>query len=186
MNSTPFKLMAWISVGLILLAIGTSISMAYQRRMVLKQITVTYLGEEEHRDHSIPLYKRKEALPDYTIELQHTDRGTVKLDTHLDQSALEGLTWTLSELYSCKDIPTIRLYDEDKIISEDLAEIAFDGQPVTENDYQFEFELETSFETGLASFWKTPVGTAIIWAFGALVLLFLLSLLAPIMIHKMD
>ncbi|MAT15150.1 MAG: hypothetical protein CMJ46_07750 [Planctomyces sp.] len=179
MNTVPYKLVGWICVGLLIAAVASSLYMAKLRSTTLKSVKVTFVGEEELRDHDLPLIKQREALPDYGLYLNHRRHGRILLNTHLDQSAKEGLAWDDFEEYSVEDISAVRLFDEDKIISEDLAEVRISAEPVTLNEYQFEFTVEESFDVGLKSFWDTPVGTAVIWSIGIVLLVMIGAAIGP-------
>ena len=90
------------------------------------------------------------------------------------------MNWELPKIYSIEDITLITLTDKDELISDTLAQIAFPGKQVVENGYQFDYELEKSFNIGLESFWDTAVGRAITWAIGIVALLILLCIFAPV------
>lgn len=180
MKTSPLNLTAWICAGLIVLAVASSMYIASTRSTGIKSITVTFVGKEEIRDHKIPLFKKKESLPDYTLSVKHAKRGRILLGTKVDQSAREGLSWELPKTYSTEDITLISLTDKDELLSDSVAEVSFTGKQVVENEYQFEYELETSFKIGLESFWETAVGKAIMWAVSVTALIILLCIFAPL------
>ena len=132
----------------------------------LRVIKVTALDENlEPRDHHLPLIKQKEALPDYEIIIQKREGIKTSLGTKDNTSAKEGLEWRLDTAISLRDIASIELLDRDKLISDLLVEVPVSTPSIVAGNYRFEFQTERSAETGLNSFFNTPLGRTLKWIF---------------------
>ena len=129
----------------------------------------------EPTDHNIPLVKQREALPDYELSLIGDDGDARYLGVKPDESAAAGLTWKLDDPVSISQIATVRLREKDKIVSDALAEVHISGPSVESNGYRFEFKTERSVSVGVHAFFATPIGIAIVAAFGIAVLLIILA-----------
>ena len=129
----------------------------------------------EPRDHDLPLLKKQEALPDYEIIVLLHDGHRINLGSKPDKSAINGLDWTLNKPVSITDIATVRLQDQDKVVSDAIAEVQITDQPVNEGNYRFEFHTERLVSVGVQAFFQTPIGKAIAAAFLVAVLLMLAS-----------
>ena len=159
------------------LSVLACIILAAIRSVGLESVSVTAIdAKAEPRDHSIPLIKQKEALPDYEIVVHRTDGEKVKLGTRPNESAANGLTWKLNQPIAVVEIAGIRLLDQDKLVSDEIAEVQLTADTVVEGNYRFEFESARSFGVGVGSFFRTPIGKAITGAFFAAIVLLILSL----------
>lgn len=145
----------------------------------LVEVRVTALdAAAEPKDHDIPLFKQKEALPDYEVVVRTKRDQSIDLGTKIDTSAVDGLTWKLADPVSTAEIAGIRLQDQDKLASDVLTEVQIDGPEVVSGNYRFEFRTEQSFRIGIESFFQTPIGMAISGAFFVAILVMLLRHLA--------
>ncbi|HBL47408.1 MAG TPA: hypothetical protein DDZ90_28895, partial [Planctomycetaceae bacterium] len=63
----------------------------------------------------------------------------------------------------------------DKLLSDALVEVPFSRDPVVADNYRFEFQTVYSAQVGLESFFQTPIGLAIAFAFVIAVLLILVN-----------
>lgn len=114
-NISPWRIVGWACAGIIVVSVGACVVMAGIRSVGLTQVTVTALdADSEPRDHSIPFIKQKEALPDYEVVVVLATGGWIHLGARPDQSAVDGLTWRLTEPVSVKDVAGIRLQDQDR------------------------------------------------------------------------
>ena len=148
-----------------------TVALSAYRSTGLSLITVTALdAKAEPRDHHLPLLKQKEALPDYQIFVILQNSRRLNLGTKPDQSAVEGLNWSLASPVSVNDIASIRLQDDDKLVSDAVSEVQIEGRSITEGNYRFEFHTERSISVGIHSFFQTAIGMAISTAFFVAVL----------------
>lgn len=168
-----------ISTRVALVSLAACIVLAVLNSVGLWAVRVTALeGTVEPKDHNLPLVKQTEALPDYELIVVLRSGGTVKLGAKPDTSAADGLTWTLTEPVAVSDIASIRLEEQDKLVSDAVAEVPFSAGPVTEKGYEFHFTTTRSFGVGVQAFFRTPVGVAITGAFFLAIVLVLVSALA--------
>lgn len=175
---SPWRITSWICAGFIILCLISCIVVAAQRSTALTQVTVRVLDPAaETRDHHVPLIKQKEALPDYELIITFNDGRTLRLGERPDTSAAVPITWHPSDLPPVNDIATIQLVEQDQVISDLIADVEVRGETVIENGYQFDFTTEHRFATGLSSFFKTPIGLAIMMGFGLAVFLMVVSAL---------
>ncbi|WP_040351835.1 hypothetical protein [Blastopirellula marina] len=176
-----WRLTQWICLCVVIVSLVACMAMAAVRSVGLTQVTVTALDQKaEPRDHLIPLVKQTEALPDYRIVINTTTGRRINLGARPNQSAIDGLTWRLSDPISIDEIASIRLEDQDKLVSDAIVEVQLSSEAVTAGNYKFEFLTERSLAVGFQSFFKTPVGIAIGTAFTLAVLLILLMLFASL------
>jgi hypothetical protein len=151
--------------------------MAAVRSTGLTEITVTALDPDaEPRDHRLPFVKQKEALPDYRIIVKLNNGDRIRLGAKPDTSAANGLSWQLSDPISLSGIASIRLDEEDKLISDAIAEVQITDESVTHAGYRFDFHTSRSAAVGVKSFFRTPIGRAITAGFFVAVLVIILSL----------
>lgn len=177
--TSVWRVCGWICVGVVILSVASCVALSAFQSVALTDITVTALEpESEPKDHGIPFIKQLDALPDYELRLMLKRGGTLRLGAKLNSSASEGLTWNLYHPVSVHRISTIRLQEQDKIISDALAEVEFADGSVTQNGYRFDFATERSFSTGLDAFFDLPIGKAIAAGFAIAILLLILSLFA--------
>ena len=149
------------------------------RSVGLTTIEVTALpGTVEPRDHGLPFVRQKEALPDYEVTLMLKGGDKVFLGCKPDRLAMNGLDWHLPEPVSVADIATVRLSEQDKLVSDSIAEAQLIGDTLDSDGYRFRFLTQRSFEVGVKSFFGTPIGKAITTAFFVAVLLFLARFIA--------
>lgn len=167
------RIASWMAITTISLSLLACLLIIVRRSTALLEVTVTAIeADQEPRDHGIPLLKRQEALPDYELQLVlQRGWGKVKLGTHVNSSAVDGLVWKLSDPVSLSDVSTLRLLDQDKVVSDTLAEVAVRGKTVTEGNYRFEFVTQRSLEAGIQSFTGTTLGQSIVLAFAIAVAL---------------
>lgn len=165
-----------LCLGVIALSVLSCVGMAVSRSVGLTHVTITALDKAaEPRDHNIPLLKQNDALPDYRVTVNTTSRSRIGLGAKPNQSAVAGLTWELPEPISASDVASIRLDDQDKFLSDAIAEVQLTSNSITSGNYRFEFAMERSLSVGIQSFFKTPIGIAIAAAFTLAVLLIILN-----------
>lgn len=170
--TSPWRIVGWLCIVVIVGSVLACGGIAAARSTGLTAIEVTATDASmEPRDHKIPLVKQKEALPDYELILLLKDGRKVSLGARPDTSAVAGLTWEVSDSLSVADVTSVRLREQDKVISDALAEVQISEAPVTEKGYRFEFTTARSLAVGIHSFFRTPVGNAICVGFGVAVFL---------------
>ena len=173
---SAWRITAWLCAGVIFASVVACVGMAAIRSKGLAQITVTALdADSEPRDHHLPLVKRKEALPDYELVLILSDGRRIRLGAKPDTSAADSLTWHVSDPVSVADVASVRLDEQDKLISDAVAEVQIVDDSTTSGGYQFQFASQRSFSVGVRSFFGTPIGAAIAAGFCIAVLLMVLS-----------
>jgi hypothetical protein len=176
MAASPWKITGWICAGIVAASVIACIAMAVGRSDGLSSVTVTALpGTKEPRDHGVPFVKQKEALPDYELTLVLADGERVNLGAKPDTSAAEGLTWEVERAVSTHDIASVRLDEQDKLVSDAVSEPQFSGESLTQDGYRFDFTSERSVSVGVQSFFGTPIGKAIAAAFFIAILLIIFS-----------
>ena len=145
---SPWRLTGWRCAGVIAVSVVACVILASVRSTGVTKITVTALDEaSEPRDHNLPFIKRKEALPDYELRLILTNGDKVRLGAKPDTSAVDGLAWHVNDPVSIADVASVRLQEQDKVISDAVAEVQILGDSTTENGYRFEFASERSIKT---------------------------------------
>ncbi len=173
---SPWRITSWICCSVVVISVIFCVIIAAIRSEGLTQVTVTALNEEaEPRDHALPLIKQKDALPDYEIVVMTQDGFKTRLGAKLNTSAKDGLDWTLNDPISVAEITGVRLQDQDKVISDAIAEVQITDKSVVAGNYRFDFQTEHSAAVGVQSFFKTPIGIAIATAFLIAVILMLVS-----------
>lgn len=176
-RSSPWRLTGWLCFSVIATSVILTIALSAYRSTGLARIKVTALAAEaEPRDHRLPLFKQKEALPDYQVLVFLREGGHLNLGTKPDRSAVEGLDWSLGSPVSLNDIASVRLQDDDKVVSDVIAEVQIDSEEVADGNYRFEFHTQRSIGVGIQSFFQTAIGTAISAAFFVAVLLILFNI----------
>ena len=156
---SPWRLTGWLCAGVVVVSLIVCVVMAAIRSTGLTQITITALDQKsEPRDHKLPFVKQKEALPDYEITVLLTNGDKVRLGAKPDVSAIDGLTWRLTDPVSVADVATVRLQEQDKVVADAIAEVQIFGDSVTEGNYRFDFTTERSTSVGVSSFFATPIG----------------------------
>ena len=175
---SPWRMTGWLCFFVVLASTVSCITLAMIRSTGLAGVVVTAASKEaEPRDHALPLIKRKEALPDYQVIVLLHDGGKINLGTKPDTSAVDGLEWRLGDPVSITDVAGVRLQDQDKVVSDVLAEVQIDGSKAVAGNYEFQFRTERSMSVGVQSFFNTPIGKAIVGAFFVAVLLMVVSVL---------
>lgn len=179
-SASPRRVAGWICVAVLLASIAMCVVLAGMRGKGLVRVTVTATdAEAEPRDHDLPLIRKKEALPDYQVLVILHDGDRINLGTKPDASAVNGLTWTLSDPVSVNDVASVRLQDQDKVISDVIAEVQIDDPSNADDVYRFEFDTEWAMSVGIQSFFRTPIGQAIAAAFCIAVIVLLASIFYP-------
>jgi len=176
MKKLGWRITGRVCSAVIIASVLACVGIAIARSNGLVSVTVTALDPDaEPSDHSIPLVKQREALPDYELTLIG-DRGDVRyLGVKPDESAAAGLIWLLDDPVSISQIATVRLREKDQLLSDQLAEVHVSGPSVEANGYRFDFMIARSVGVGVRAFFTTPIGMAITVAFGLAVLLIILS-----------
>ncbi len=173
---SPWKLTGWICAGVIGVSVLLCVVMAVVRSNGLTAVTVTALEDTiEPRDHDLPFVKQREALPDYELVVHLKSGDSFRLGTKPDTSAADGLTWHLNEPVSIADVTSVRLQDQDKVISDTIAEAQILGDSITEKGYRFEVASKRSMAVGVQSFFGTPIGQAITAGFCIAMIIIVLS-----------
>ncbi len=179
MNSprfTPWRVTSWICAGILAISVLLCIVIAGIKSVGLTGVTITALDPaNEPKDPVLPLVNQHEALPDYELAIVRKTDGTIRLGTKPDTSAAKGLHWQIDDPVSVADIASLRLTEQDKIVSDVLAEVQVRGRSVDENGYRFEFEKQRSVGVGVEAFFKTPIGLAILTAVVLAVLVIIFS-----------
>ena len=161
-----------ICIGVVVVSLLLCVVIAILRSEGLSQVTVTALeADAEPRDHGIPLIKQKDALPDYELRINLSSGESVKLGARPNTSAVKGLTWTLNEPVSVSDIVSVRLQEQDKLVSDVVAEVELTRDSVSVDNYRFDFTTAHSLSVGVQSFFRTPIGLAIAGAFFVAILI---------------
>ena len=168
-----------ICLAVVVMSVLACVGIAIQNSSGLTQVKVTAIDPTaEPRDHKIPFFKQKDALPDYELIVYLNDGGRQKLGTKPNQSAAEGLQWAVSDPVSVTEISGIGLFDHDKVISDAITEVQITDDVVLAGNYKFEFTTQHSISVGVRAFFRTPIGKAISAAFFIAFLLLLLAVMA--------
>lgn len=175
-----FRAAKWFFV---LVAVGSllaCVALAYQQSVGVVAVTVTATEEAVEPEtggllSKLPLLGAKEKQPDYDLSLRLTSGRTVSLGTKQDQTAAQGLSWTLNDPVSVSEVASVRLRERGRYLSEPVVEVPLQPDGAAAKGYQFSFVLERSFAVGLHSFFGTPIGKAIAAAFFIAILALLLS-----------
>jgi hypothetical protein len=176
-KSSPWRLTGWLCFSVIATSVILTVALSAYRSTGLTRIKVTAIdADAEPRDHQLPLFKQKQALPDYQVLVILREGGYLNLGTKPDRSAVGGLDWSLGSPVSLSDIASIRLQDDDKLVSDVVAEVQIDGEEVADGNYRFEFHTQRSIEVGIQSFFQTAIGKAILAAFFVAVFLMLFEI----------
>ena len=128
---SPWRITSWICCGVIAISVVSCVVLAAVRSEDLTKIKVTaFDGDKEPRDHSLPLIKQIEVLPDYEILIMTLDGFKTNLGAKPNTSAVEGLTWVLNDPISISEIASIRLQDQDKVISDAIVAVQLTDKSV--------------------------------------------------------
>lgn len=174
------QVIRWSCVAIIAVSLLSCVILAAMKSLGLVSVTVTAIDpEKEPVDHVLPLVKQKEALPDYEVVVVMTDGRSQKLGSKPDTSAAKGLEWRINDPICVADIATVRLQEHDVVLSDALAEVQVQEQPVTANGYRFEFVTQRALSVGISSFHSTPLGNAIIAAFFLAIVIVVVANLWP-------
>ena len=178
-HMSAWRICGWVCVGVVVISVASCVALSAFQSVAVTDITVTALEPDaEPKDHNLPFIKQHDALPDYELHLILRRGGSLRLGAKPNSSAADGLTWHLYNPVSVNRISTIRLREQDKIISDAIAEIEFADRSVTQNGYKFDFATERSFSTGVEAFFELPIGKAIAAGFTIAILLLILSFFA--------
>lgn len=110
----------------------------------LTQFKVTALDEDaEPRDHGLPLIKQRDAFPDYEIVVMTQDGFKTRLGAKPNTLAKDGLDWTLNDPISVAEITGVRLQDQDKVISDAIAEVQITDKSVPQGTIALIFKRST-------------------------------------------
>lgn len=117
--------------------------------------------------------KQYDALPDFEVIVTLGGGRTINLRARPNESAVNGLISTLNDPVSISEIASVRLQDQDKLVSDALAEVQIIDNVTTSGNDRFEFTTERSVSVGVKAFFLTPIGLAISAAFflGVLILI---------------
>jgi hypothetical protein len=171
-KTSPWQMIAWLFVGTIALSVVLCMVMAAVRSNGLTEITVTALDQaDEPRDLNIPFLAKNQSLPDYEVSLILVGGGKVRLGAKPDTSAVNSLTWQLSDPVSIADVASVRLDEQDKVVSDAVVEVQALSGSTTEKGFRFDFATERSMSVGIKSFFGTPIGQAIVAGFFIAVLM---------------
>ncbi len=179
--TSSWRIAGWICGGVIACSVVACLVMAAMRSNGLVTVTVTALDQAaEPRDRVIPLVNKKhEALPDYEVVVNLNDGQTIRLGAKPNSSAVDGLTWQLSNPVSVAEVASLRLQDQDALVSDTLAEVQITGDWAVQENYRFDFTLQRSLSVGIQSFFHTLIGKAIVAGFFVAILLMVLSVWMP-------
>jgi len=176
---SPWRITSWICCGVIVISVVSCVILAAVRSEGLTKVKVTALeGDKEPRDHGLPLINQKDVLPDYEIIIMTQDGTKTNLGAKPNTSAVEGLTWVLNHPISITDIASVRLQDQDKIISDAITEVQVTDKSVVSGNYRFDFQTQRSAAVGVQSFFGTPIGLAIVMAFVIAIVLIIVLMLS--------
>ena len=165
----PFQ---YLLVGMVL----ASILVSFYHARAVQSVSIQLLdGVEERRDHRIPLlHKEEEALPDYQLDLM-VDEAWHTVGTVINQSAVEPIVYPVKETVNVSYLQRLRIIEADGLESDLLEEIAVEEESGQGHQYAYSLETGYSFGAGVAWFFKTPVGRAILTGIIIVVVLTLLS-----------
>jgi hypothetical protein len=175
-DASPWRVISWICTATLVTSILLCILISAVYSVGLKSVKVTALDPaKEPVDHVIPVVKRQEALPDYELTILLRNGDVIHLGAKPDTSAANGLEWRVDDPVSMSEIASLRLTEQDKFVSDSIAEIQVSRASVTEKGYRFDFETERSLAVGMRTFFKTPIGLSISGAVFAVVLFIMLT-----------
>ena len=175
-STTPWRATKLVCSAVIITSIFSCVGIAAVRSNGLVSVKVTALAAvAEPRDHGVPLLKQNDALPDYEIIVVLTSGQTINLGAKPNESAINGLTWTLNDPVSISEVVGVRLQDQDKLVSDALTEVQITDDVATSGNYRFEFKTERSASVGVKAFFLTPIGLAISAAFFVGVLIMIVT-----------
>ncbi len=180
-STSTWRIAGWICCGVIACSVFACIVMAAIRSNGLATVTVTALDQaNEPRDPVVPLVnKETDALPDYEVIVNLSDGQRVKLGAKPNNSAVEGLTWELSNPVSVAEIASVRLQEQDVVVADAITEVHIAGNSLIDAGYRFDFSFERSLSVGIQSFFHTPIGKAIVGGFFVAIILMVLSVWQP-------
>lgn len=173
-----FSLMRWTLRVCLFVIIGSvlaCIALAASRSSGLTAVAVSAIdSESEPRDHNIPFVKQHDALPDYKIIVLLESGRSINLGTRPNTSAVNGLTWRPAKPIAVSIISGVRLLDDDKLVSDVIAEVPLKTDKATSGNYRFKFTTAYSFSAGIDAFFQTGIGKAIATAFTIAILVLIL------------
>lgn len=155
-----------VCAGVVILSVIACVGIAAVRSNGLTTVTVTALdADKEPRDPTIPFGNKTDALPDYEVIVVLGGWEKISLGARPNTSAVDGLTWKLNDPISVAEIKSVRLQEQDKLVSDAITEVQLVSDSTTANNFRFEFVVERSLSVGVKSFFQTPIGIAITLAF---------------------
>lgn len=180
---TPHRWRSLMGGGILLLAalaVAAILTLVARRSVVLTAVRVVAVEDDTRRFSFEELYDKVRAgtkdrlteweRPDYELKVTHRKGGRVfattdSLGVKPNESANEGLSWTLSDPISLPDVSVIELIDRDVVLSDTLVTVSgpFDQQADAGN-YRFEFDTATDPAIGFASFATTSLGERLLFA----------------------
>lgn len=173
-GSFLWRMTRTLCTSVILLSVLGTVWTAWQQSIGLTAVTVTAVDPDaEPRDPGLPMLKQTHTLPDYQLTINLSNGAKIDAGAKLDASAVNGITWTLSEPVATAQIASVTLSEQDTLISDKLAEVQL-GDGVADTDlYHFQFSTQRSFAVGIQSFFRTTLGLAVCAAFFCAVFLIL-------------
>lgn len=153
----------WISLALVA---GMALGVGTQGERVTAVRVTLCAGAEEPGDGILG-----RDAPDYRLDLRgldlHGEGDWLDCGTYEDRPVGDGLVWEVPVPMPLAALAELRLTEVDALDDDRLEELVLDGRVVVGR--AFRFELETSFDLGLAvgQFLGTPLGMAL--AFGIVV-----------------
>ena len=129
--------------------------------LVSVKVTALSASAEPH-DYDIPILKQNNALPDYEIIVTLVSGLTINLGAKSNESAINGLTWTLNDPVSTPEIVSVKLQEQGLFDSETLTEVQITNKVTKSGNYRFEFTTERSASLGVEAFLMPPIGPAIL------------------------
>lgn len=156
------KRLVYLLEGVIVLFIGWAAFGILMNAQSLRSVTVTLSsGGEEYHDKTILGMGKEDRNPDYWLRARTTE-GVVDLGTYANQELGEGLSFTPQQNIPAKEIVGFQLLDKDKFESDVLAEFPYETDQLVGANYTLEIHKGMSLESGLAWFFKTPIGIALL------------------------
>ena len=128
----------------------------------LDTVTVRFQGPgEEVRDARLPGADPEDALPDYRLDIVHTE-GRFRAGTWPNQSAAEGLVFTVAEDIPLRQVQELVLVEDDRLKDDPLVRVQHTDQTMSAKGYTFTTSASRSMAVGLGWFFATAVGKAIL------------------------
>ena len=156
------KRLLYLIEGGVLVFIGWAIFGVGMNSVSLDSVTVRLTpGGEEYRDKTVLGIGKNEEPPDYQLKVQTTD-STELIGIFANTYIGEGLEFKPQRSIPKRDIIGFQLTDKDTIESDVLEQFPYDEDLYQGENYTFQIANRIDIESGLAWFFKTPVGIAIL------------------------